>query len=144
MPDLVAGLKAIDGCLGVETARTRSGKNVIFAWFRDRKAALQWYYSEVHMGAMDLLMDEDAATRPLAHVPEDSGPIMVIASLTPADERKLPGVDLPISQIAIELYRPLPGGAFIGGRFAPPTLEIEHMRDYTPQPPAPPTDRPQD
>ncbi|MDT4898958.1 MAG: hypothetical protein QOH25_4035 [Acidobacteriota bacterium] len=38
-PDLVAGLKATPGCLGVETARTDSGKSVIFAWFEDKKAA---------------------------------------------------------------------------------------------------------
>ena len=33
-PDLVGPLKATPGCLGVETARTASGKMVIFAWFR--------------------------------------------------------------------------------------------------------------
>ena len=31
-PDLVGALKASPGCLGVETARTGSGKEVIFAW----------------------------------------------------------------------------------------------------------------
>jgi hypothetical protein len=34
-PDLVGPLKATPGCLGVETARTASGKMVIFAWFED-------------------------------------------------------------------------------------------------------------
>lgn len=34
-PDLVAALKKSPGCLGVETARTASGKAVIFAWFED-------------------------------------------------------------------------------------------------------------
>src|SRR5436190_9940646 len=51
-PDLVAGLKATQGCLGVETARTSSGKNVIFAWFEDKKAALRWYTSKMHMQVM--------------------------------------------------------------------------------------------
>jgi hypothetical protein len=34
-PDLklVEGLQATPGCLGVETARTAGGKQVIFAWF---------------------------------------------------------------------------------------------------------------
>jgi hypothetical protein len=32
-PDLVGGLKATPGVLGVDTARTTSGKMVIFAWF---------------------------------------------------------------------------------------------------------------
>ena len=35
-PDLVGGLKGTKGCLGVETARLSSGKNVIFAWFSFR------------------------------------------------------------------------------------------------------------
>ena len=43
-PDLVGALKATDGCLGIELARTQSGKNVIFAWFQDKKAMLTWYY----------------------------------------------------------------------------------------------------
>ena len=41
-PDLVAGLKATPGCLGVETARTTSGKAVIFAWFENKRAVLRW------------------------------------------------------------------------------------------------------
>src|SRR5437016_10309430 len=44
-PDLIAGLKATPGCLGVETAMTASKKQVIFAWFEDKKAVLKWYYS---------------------------------------------------------------------------------------------------
>src|ERR1044071_9190060 len=47
-PDLVGGLKATPGCLGVETAKTASGKTVIFAWFEDKKALLKWYYSAPH------------------------------------------------------------------------------------------------
>ena len=39
---LVAGLKDVEGCLGVETAQTSSGKSVIFAWFKDLDAALDW------------------------------------------------------------------------------------------------------
>ena len=35
-PDLVTGLKDTPGCLGVETAMTRSGKNVIFALVREQ------------------------------------------------------------------------------------------------------------
>src|SRR5262245_19485939 len=51
-PDLVKGLKETPGCLGVETARTSKGKNVIFAWFRDKKAVTKWYFSETHQKAM--------------------------------------------------------------------------------------------
>src|SRR6266550_6919662 len=53
-PDLVAALKATPGCLGVETARTASGKQVIFAWFENKKALLDWYYSPAHQQLMTL------------------------------------------------------------------------------------------
>jgi hypothetical protein len=36
-------LRATAGCPGVETAQTTSGKQVIFAWFEDKKAALAGY-----------------------------------------------------------------------------------------------------
>jgi len=35
-----------------------------------------------------------------------------------------------VSQIAIELYRPLPGGAEAGGRFAPDAVKVEGLTDY--------------
>jgi len=48
LPSLAAALKESPGCLGVEVARTASGKSVIFAWFEDKKAALAWYNSDTH------------------------------------------------------------------------------------------------
>jgi hypothetical protein len=50
--DLVAGLTATPGCLGVETAGTVSGKRVIFAWFENKRALVRWYSSEAHMRAI--------------------------------------------------------------------------------------------
>src|SRR5215470_16970642 len=106
-PDLIAALKATPGCLGVETARTGSGKDVIFAWFEDKKAALKWYYSDVHKELMKRFFPEaKRSANPLADVPDDSGPIMAVASVTmkgqPTKENPL-----PYTQIAIELYQPL-------------------------------------
>ena len=132
MPDLVGGLKQVQGCLGVEVARTREGKQLIFAWFEDKKAVQRWYYSDTHMGIMDVVgADDDPATKPLAHVPDDAGPIMVVTSITPSQKPAFEGLDMPVSQIAIELYEPLPGGAFLGGRFAPKAAKIPHMKDLT-------------
>src|SRR5437764_8840016 len=83
-PDLGGALKATPGCLGVETARTDSGKSVIFAWFEDKKAALRWYNSDTHREAMRrFLPDAKSGRKPLADVPDDSGPILAIASVTP-------------------------------------------------------------
>src|SRR5829696_556269 len=82
LPDLVAGLKATPGCLGVEIAQTTSGKSVIFAWFENKAAVLNWYNSPMHQA---LLSQYSAGRRrpggPLAGVP-DEGPVLAIASLT--------------------------------------------------------------
>src|SRR4051794_37031977 len=123
-PDLVAALKATPGCLGVETAQTASGKSVIFAWFEDKKAALKWYYSDTHQEVVKRFFpDAKRTAKPLADVPDDSGPILAIASVTltakPSKENPL-----PFRQIAIELYRPLGGGLAIGGRFSPDKMKV--------------------
>jgi hypothetical protein len=121
-PDLVGALKATPGCLGVETAKTGSGKEVIFAWFEDKKSALKWYYSDVHKGLMESFPAPKQG-KPLADVPDDSGPIMAIASITlsgkPTKENPL-----PFKQIAIELYKPLGGGLSIGGKFSPDKMKV--------------------
>ena len=134
-PDLVGGLKAIEGVVGVETASTSSGKQVIFAWFEDKAAALRWYYSEMHSGVQDAFFPDRPAHVPLENVPDDVGPIMAIASITMADSAHFAETSLPISQIAIELYQPLPGGLFFGGRFTPDGVKVDGMRDMTPKRP---------
>lgn len=123
-PDVVAGLKATPGCLGVQTLRTQTGQNVVFAWFENKEAVLKWYYSDMHQGAMKMFPGE--RRKPLALV-EGDGPILTIASITIAD-KPMPGTNVPISQIAIELYRPLPGGIAVGGRFAPASMKVEGMQ----------------
>jgi hypothetical protein len=123
-PDVVAGLKATPGCLGVEVARTPAGKNLVFAWFENKEAALKWYYSDMHQGAMNKFFPGDRR-KPLAFV-EGDGPILTIASVTVTDKPAVGGH--PISQIAIELYRPLPGGIAVGGRFAPESMKVPHMQ----------------
>ncbi len=133
LPDLVGALKKSPGCLGVETAQTGSGKQVIFAWFKDKKAVLKWYYSDLHKDLMKRFVPASEYPRPLKDVADESGPIMVIASITPAKKPQFEGTPLPISQIAIELYQPLPGGAALGGRFAPGEVEVKGLRDYTPR-----------
>ncbi len=131
-PDLVSGIEAIEGVVGVETAQTSSGKQLIFAWFEDKAAALRWYYSEMHRGVQDAFFPDRAPHVPLEHVPDDVGPIMAIASVTMADSAYFAETSLPISQIAIELYTPLPGGLFLGSRFTPDGVKVKGMRNVTP------------
>ena len=125
--DLVGALKQSPGCLGVETARTSSGKQVIFAWFENKAALLRWYESDTHVAAMNMLSPSRPARRPLADVPDDSGPILTIASVT-MTQAPVAGQP-PFAQIAIELYRPLAGGIAVGGKFAPEVLKVPGMRE---------------
>ncbi len=136
MPDLPGGLAATPGCLGIELARTQSGKSVIFAWFEDKKAVLRWFYSETHQQAMSQFFPDQEYHKPLEGIPDDIGPILAVASITMSDKQHFEETNLPISQIAIELYQPVNGGLFLGGRFAPETLTVERMTDYTPGRPA--------
>jgi heme-degrading monooxygenase HmoA len=130
LPDLVGALRATPGCLGVETAQTASGKSVIFAWFENRKAVMKWFYSDVHQAVVQRFFPDFKRThKPLADVPDDSGPIMVVASLTlagkPTKEKPL-----PFKQIAVEMYQPMPGGLALGGKFAPEKMKVpERAKD---------------
>lgn len=136
-PDLASGLKTTPGCLGVEMARTASGKNLIFAWFQDKRAVMRWYGSEMHQQAMDTFFPHNESApdhhAPLEGLADDFGPVMAIASITMADQSKFQETSLPVSQIAIELYAPLSGGLFLGSRFAPEGVKVPDMTDYTPR-----------
>jgi hypothetical protein len=125
-PDLIGLMKATPGVLGVDAGQMMSGKQVIFAWFENKKAALAWYYSDAHQALMQQFSGgRKRPAGPMADVPDDGRPILAIASLTmPAPPK--PGTDLraSVTQIAIELYAPLPGGLAAGGRFAPATVKV--------------------
>ena len=67
--------------------------------------------------------------KPLEHVEEGTGPIMVVASLTMSEKEHFEGLTLPVSQIAIELYQPLLGGSYLGSRFTPKAVPVAHSRN---------------
>src|SRR5262245_46608101 len=124
LPDLVGGLKSTPGVLGVDTARTSSGKMVIFAWFENKKAVLNWYYSDMHQALVKKYSGAARPSGPLSAVADDV-PVLAVASLTmsqPPSEVVDPLA--ATTQIAIELYTPLPGGLAAGGRFAPSTVKV--------------------
>jgi hypothetical protein len=124
-PDIVAALKATPGVLGVEAARTQAGKQALFVWFENKQAAVRWFYSDAHQELMRRFTPGASTGRkPLADVPDNTGPILAIASLTYADQPQVAGVQMPVSQIAVELYAPLPGGIAVGGRFAPSSVKV--------------------
>ena len=129
-PDLEGALLKIRGCLGVETAQTSGGKQLIFAWFEDKRSVLRWYNSPTHRQVMGAFVADGAdLKKPLEHIEEGTGPIMVVASLTMSEEEHFEALTLPVSQIAIELYQPLPGGSYLGSRFTPKAVPVAHSRD---------------
>jgi uncharacterized protein (DUF1330 family) len=158
--ELVEALKATRGCLGVETAFTQSRKAVILAWFKDKDAVLDWYASDYHQTAMMGLREAAAAAEsaptkegtpkegpagtsanaayeehePLEFVPDDVGPILCIATITPSLKQAVPGFNQAISQISIELYAPLPGGIAFNGTLAPAALKVPHMIEMSDAP----------
>ena len=128
---LIRGLKKIKGCIDVKTCQWSDGKQSIVAWFENKKAAVSWYNSATHQAIMGGRTDGTfTGGKPLEHVKDEKQPIMVIATLTPAKKPELEGVKIPISQISIELFAPLPGGAQIGGRVSPEGFKVPHMRNY--------------
>lgn len=127
---LIEGLKATPGCIGVETAQSESGKACILAWFQDKASVVAWYNSPLHRRMMSGM--GGGSHPPLEHVPDDTKSILVVASITPSDQPEIPGFPGPISQISIELFAALPGGAHVNGRLAPAEFEVPHMIDYTP------------
>jgi hypothetical protein len=130
IPDVIGMLKATPGVLGVEAARTATGKQVVFAWFENKQAALNWYYSEGHQSLMKTFASgSEPGRKPMADVPDDGNPILAIASVTLSKQPQVSGIELPVSQIAIELYAPLPGGLAAGGRFAPSSVKVKGLVD---------------
>jgi hypothetical protein len=131
LPDLIGALKATPGVLGVDATRqTANGKMVIFTWFENKKAVLDWYYSDMHLALMmQYSSGADRSRGPLADMPDDGRPILAIASMT------MPGgvppnagdVRSAVTQMAIEFYAPLPGGSSAGGRFAPSTVKVQGL-----------------
>ena len=129
-PNVLAALKSAPGCLGVETGQTASGKRVIFAWFENKKALVDWYHSDAHQKAMHTVFpDQKFERQPLPDLAEDSGPILTIVSVKFAEGPRPEGGPPPISTIGIELYGPLPGGVAVGGRFAPESIKVRGLRE---------------
>jgi hypothetical protein len=106
---------------------------LIFAWFENKEAVKRWYYSDTHMKAMQMGFPGHTPAEPMKDVSDSVGPVMAVASLTMADKPALPGMAIPVSQISIEFYAPITGGIFVGSRFAPDSLKVPGMKDYTPK-----------
>jgi quinol monooxygenase YgiN len=127
---LLDAVRAHPGCLGIETGRTASGRQVIFAWFENKAALVAWYKSEAHQRAVKVAFPNQTFNRePLPDTPDDGRQILAIVSLKLSDSPPPAGAALPIGSIGIELYTPLPGGVAVGGRFAPQAIKVPGLRE---------------
>ena len=127
---LVEAAEASPGCLGVKLGVTENGTNVIFAWFESKQALVAWYKSDFHQWAMKTAFPNQNFNRePLPDVPENSGQILALVTLKLAD-KALPGSQIAIDRIGIELYTPLPDGVAVGGRFAPQSVKVPGLRQF--------------
>ena len=123
------------GGLGVASANASTAQPAAqMAWFEDKKAVQRWYHSDTHAGVMGAVGADPEGRDPLQHVADDEGPIMVMATLEFNGPPAIKGSMIPFSMISIELFKPLPGGAYVKDRLAPKGFKIEHMRNLTPKP----------
>lgn len=129
-PDLGAGLKATPGCLEVKSTSFNDGKTLaIFAWFENKAAVDAWYNSKMHRDAMKKFFPNmPGSPHALAGFKDEKSPLLVVATVTPSDTAKIPGSQLAVSQIAIEIYTPVPGGVTLGGGFGPATMKVPGLR----------------
>jgi len=128
---LIQGLRSTPGCLGAEAAQWTNGKASIVGWFEDRAAAMRWYEHPMHRRMMDGIDGGEDGDRPMADVPPDV-PLMIVATITPSERPEIPGFPGPISQISIELFTPVAGGAMINGRLSPDGFAVQGLDDLSP------------
>lgn len=117
---MIQAIQETEGCLEVTTGRLSSNRDAIFAFFKDRQAALRWYHHPMHQHLRGMMGDAPVgeAFEPLKDVPEGV-PVLTVASISFAGEPAMPGSQIPFSSISIELYVPVNGGLRINGGFAP-------------------------
>src|SRR5262249_15774721 len=132
-PRVLAALRASPGCLGVDTGQTASGRQVIFAWFDTKQSLVNWYHSDVHQRAMKTVFPGQTFDRqPLPDLPDNSGPILTIVSVSFKDSPKADSITRSIASIGIELYGPLPGGVAVRGRLPPAATKVPRLREIDP------------
>jgi heme-degrading monooxygenase HmoA len=107
-------LRAIPGCRGVELAHSESGRHSILAWFEDKEALANWYYSDFHKNLQRTYYPEEIPGPLLANVPYRGGPIIAIASFG-LDEKMDPAAPmLAIRDITVDLFSPLSADTLLG------------------------------
>lgn len=104
---------------------------MIFAWFEDKKAIVDWYKSDFHQRAMKAAFPNRTSGRePLPDVRSGKRRSYPRARQLEAFRRTADCSDAGLmQQIGIELYTPLPDGVVVGGRFAPAAVKVPGLRE---------------
>ena len=125
-------LDGIEGYLGKHHFVWKGeNREALLTWFESGQAVLDWYFTNEHMDAVDAILTEpiERPDGPLAHLPEDAGPVLVVFYIAAEPEKPVPdGVTLPLRALSIEIYAPLPGGISLYERFSPKEFEIPPPR----------------
>lgn len=134
---IVDAIHEVDGSMGVHTARTHDGVELILAWFENRDAVLGWFEHPYHRKLLrEAGRDEDGIAA--QHFSDDSGPILVIASVAyEGSPGSLDGsmFDDPDgrrpTRFSVEYYTPLSGGAYMVQPLAPASVaeSVYGLRD---------------
>lgn len=134
---LVSAIESVEGNLGVHTARTHDGVELIMSWFENRDAVLRWFHHPYHR---QLLREAGRTEDNIAaeYFGNHFGPILVIASVAYNDASgslegsmfEDPDGRRP-TRFSVEYYTPVDGGAFFVTPFAPPRAAsmIHGLRD---------------
>ncbi|MBC8065547.1 MAG: hypothetical protein H7Y17_11995 [Chlorobia bacterium] len=125
-PDLMSGLKATPGCMEVKNSTFNGGKQLaIYAWFKNKAAVNAWYHSPMHRDAMKRFFPKlPGKPASLDDFKDEKAPLLVVATVTPSEKPTIDGSPLAVSQIAIEIYTPVPGGVAFGGSFGPKDMDV--------------------
>ena len=120
---------ATPGCIEVKTTAFGEGKQrAIFAWFENKAAVQAWYSSPMHREAMKKFFPKiNGRPATLSGFKDEKSPLLVVATVTPSEKPMIEGSPLAVSQIAIEIYTPVPGGVTFGGGFGPKSLDVPGM-----------------
>jgi hypothetical protein len=114
----VSAMKSAPGCLGLENAKVQGGRLALFCWFDSAANADAFIHGPICQGMRQMAKIPDTAVVKSTPV---KGPVLVIASFTPAKDPKAP---MGLAQLAIERMTPVTGGFAYGGRFAPETVKV--------------------
>jgi hypothetical protein len=107
-------LRAIPGCQGVELAHSESGRHSILAWFEDKEALANWYFSDFHKNLQRTYFPAETPGPFLSGVAYRGGPIVAVASFGLDEDMDPAAPMLSLRDITVDLFSPLSADTLLG------------------------------